>query len=153
MAPRNSGRGSALNSAGIEKTVSWIDGYIVVGGEQLFALAQEPVLLDVSFDQLDRPVVAYRTASAAFIWFYNAILAGYQNLNIGDVADVAICNDFSIGGSNIVCVYVSGGNIHYRLQSDRFATDYTLAATPLKNIRSFGIGRNTNSLNVVGPKA
>ena len=153
LAPRNAGRGSALDSAGVVKSALWISGYVVVNGEQLFALAQAPVLLDVSFDQVDRPVIAYRTASAAFIWFYNAIIVGYENLNIGDVASVAICNDFSIGGSNIVCVYVASGNTHYRLQTDRFATDYTLVATPLKSISSFGIGHNTNSLNVVGPKA
>lgn len=150
--PRDKGRGSALTSTGIERPVSYVNGYVVVNTEQLFPLEQEPILLDVSFDQLDRPLVTYQTIDSSFLWFYNTLLADYAHLDIGSVSGIAICNDFSLYGDNVICVYLIDKVIHYRLQSDRFSVDYTLNNKKVNSIYAFGIGKETNSMNVICEK-
>jgi hypothetical protein len=151
LAPRNTGRGFAKKpSDGTTSTITWVAGQIQIDGVNFFALATEPVVLDFAFDSLDRGQVVYKLPdNNVYIRFYDPILVGYNTLNIGNVIDPAICNDFDLFGTNTVLVYLVGNIVKYRLQSDRYATEYTLHETPLSVIRRFGVQASTNSLAVL----
>lgn len=150
LAPRNLGRGSTLLSSGATSTVTWVAGQVQVDGVNKFALASEPIVLDYAADSLDREQVVWKSVSGeVFIRFYDPILVGFNSLNIGTVGEPAICNDFQLYGSNTVVVYLVGGNVHYRLQSDRYLVDYTLSAVTIPSISRFGAQVATNSLAVL----
>jgi len=67
-APRHLGRGRALDNNGVDLQVTWVGGNVLVNAVILFALATAPLLLDLSFDQNNRPIVAYKTATGNFIY-------------------------------------------------------------------------------------
>jgi hypothetical protein len=149
--PRHLGRGRALKSSGAESAVSWSAGNVLVDDVILFALATQPLLLDLSFDQNDRPIVAYKTGTGNFIYYYSPLGAGgYVSEPVGSGEGIIIHNDFHLRGNNIVCAYLIAGAVKFRLHADRWATEYSLNTHRLKSITHFGIGVKQNSLNVLG---
>lgn len=149
--PRNTGRGFAKKpSNGVTSEVTWLAGQVRIDGVNFFALATEPILMDFAFDSLDRGQVVYKLPdNSVYIRFYDPILVGYNTLSIGNVIDPAICNDFDLFGTNTVLVYLVGSAVKYRLQSDRYQTEYSLGEVALSNIRRFGVQLSTNSLAVL----
>lgn len=150
LPPRNTGRGFAPKLGGSVSEVTWTAGQIQIDGVNFFPLASSPVLLDFAFDLLDRGQVVWKESGGdVFIRFYDPILVGYNSLNLGNVDYPAICNDFILDGSNTVLVYLVAGIVKYRLQSDRYQTEYTLSTTPISIIRRFGVQPFKNSLAVL----
>lgn len=150
IAPRNTGKRFAIRSNGTTGEVTWLGGQVRIDGTNVFALASEPETLDFAFDQLDRGTIVYRTTGGTcFIYFYDPTVPGFTTLNIGPGDDPAACNDYLLGGTNIVVVYLIGNQVTYRLQADRFAVAYTLSGATLTDIRRFGIQASTNSLAVL----
>ncbi|RTL03517.1 hypothetical protein EKK58_12880 [Candidatus Dependentiae bacterium] len=151
LPPRNTGRGLAKKpSTGTISEVTWLAGQIRIDGANFFALATEPVILDFAFDSADRGQVVYKLPDdSTYIRFYDPIIPGYNTLPLGNVTDPAICNDFELLGSNTVLVYLVNNLVNYRLQSDRYQTEYQLHTTPLSVIRRFGVQTSTNSLAVL----
>lgn len=151
-APRNLGRGRALDNTGADVQVQWSAGNVLVGGSILFALATAPLLLDLSFDQNNRPIVAYQTGAGNFIYYYSPLGAGgYVSEPVGTGEGIAIHNDFALRGNNIVCVYLTAGAVKFRLHAERWANEYSLNTHRLKSITHFGIGIAENTLKVIGP--
>lgn len=151
LPPRNTGRGLAKKlSTGTTSSISWVAGQVKIDGVDFFPLVTEPVVIDFAFDSLDRGQVVYKLPdNTTYIRYYDPILGGYNTLSLGNVQDPAICNDFDLAGANTVLVYLVGNLVKYRLQSDRYATEYELSETPLSTIRRFGVQASTNSLAVL----
>ena len=149
--PRNTGRGFAKKpSTGTTSQITWLAGQIRIDGVDFFALATEPVVMDFAFDSLDRGQVVYKLPdNSVYIRFYDPIIPGYNALGLGNVLDPAICNDFDLSGNNTILVYLVSNLVKYRLQSDRYQTEYSLGETPISNIRRFGVQSSTNSLAVL----
>lgn len=149
--PRNTGRGFANKpSTGTPSEVTWLAGQIRIDGVNFFALATEPIMLDFAFDSLDRGQVVYKLPdNSTYLRFYDPIIPGYNTLSLGNVLDPAICNDFELSGSNTILVYLVSNIVKYRLQSDRYQTEYELSETPLSTIQRFGVQNSTNSLTVL----
>ena len=152
LPPRNAGRGRALDSTGATQQVVWNGTSILVGGVPLFDLAYAPYLLDVAFDQLDRPQVSWQDSSGfTHLRFYDGTIPGYRILELGNnAAYPAICNDYALeGGVNTVIVYVKSGYPTYRIQQDRFTIEYRLYEQVIPGIKRFGYGVTTNSIQIV----
>lgn len=151
-APRHLGRGRALDNTGAVVQVQWSAGNVLVGGSILFALATAPLLLDLSFDQNNRPIVAYQNGTGNFIYYYSPLGAGgYVSEPVGTGAGIAIHNDFALRGNNIICVYLIAGAVKFRLHAERWVTEYSLNTHRLKEITHFGIDITQNSPEVLGP--
>lgn len=149
--PRHLGRGRALDSTGATRLVDWLGGQVRVDGVNLFALAAQPDVLDLSFDALDRPVACWRTAEGVgFVRFFDPVPGDYVSLNCGALKWPAIHNDYRLLGNDIVLVYLINNVPHYRLHTEKFATARQLTADKMEILRYFGEGIDTNSLNAVG---
>lgn len=152
LAPRHLGRGRALDNNGVDSQVSWAGGNVLVNAAILFALATAPLLLDLSFDQNNRPIVAYKTATGNFVYYYSPLGAGgYVSEPVGTGEGIAIHNDFALRGNNIVCVYLIAGAVKFRLHAERWANEYSLNAHRLKSISEFGVCVAQNTLLTKGP--
>lgn len=150
MAPRDLGRGQARNSLGVIKTVSWSGGQVKIDGVDLFPLASNPEILDFCFDQLDREIVVWKVSGGnSFVRFFDPTLVAYNSLDVGNVGHIIIANDYQLLGTNAIVAYVTGGQVNYRLQADRFQVNYLLHATTTTTIQKFGIDRANNTLSVV----
>lgn len=149
--PRHLGRGRALKSTGELGIVSWDGAHVYVNATIIFDLAVQPYLLDVAFDQLDRPQISYMLAGGeCFIYFYNGLISDYQTLSLGSaIVDPILCSDYFLGGVDTVLAYLKAGKPTYRLQSDRFGVEYTLMEVKTVGIKAFGYGRNTNSVQII----
>ena len=149
--PRHLGRGRALDSTGATRLVDWLGGQVQVDGVNLFALAAQPDVLDISFDALDRPVICWRTTGGTgFVRFFDPVPGAYVSLDCGAMKWPAICNDYRLLGVDIVLVYLINNAPHYRLHTEKFATARQLTADKMEILRYFGEGIDTNSLNAVG---
>lgn len=151
LPPRDAGRGAGLKSNGSAGVVTWDGDSVLDDGVFVFALAYEPVFLDVAYDQLDRPQISWSNEDGeSFIYFYDGTIPGYNTLSLGFSAfEPALCNDYLLYGSNTVLVYLKNGIPTYRLQADRFLTEYTLVNRKARGIKAFGYGKNTNSIQII----
>lgn len=152
FSPRNGGRGAAKKSTGAIGVVTWVGGQVKVDGTNVFALAEKPNLLDIAFDQLDRPQISWITSAfETFIYFFDGTLPGYRTLSVGtNAADPAVCNDYRLeGGVNTVLLYLKDGFPTYRIQADRFTMEYLLTAQQVVGIKNFGYGVGSNSIQLV----
>lgn len=151
MPPRDAGRGRGIKSSGAIGVVSWDGASVRVDGGFVFALAVEPLFLDLAFDQLDRYQIAWSVASGeSFIYYYSGLISGYETLSLGmNAFEPAVCNDYRLRGNNTILVYLKSNIPTYRLQSDRFAIEYTLIDRKTLGIKAFGYGINTNSIQII----
>lgn len=149
--PRNLGRGQSWNSSKAVHQVTWEAGQILVNSSPLFSLASAPVFLDFAYDQLDRPQVCYQLPSGeSFIYFYNGLTTSYQNLSLGfDAKEPIICNDYFLLGTNTACAYLKSKVPYYRLQSDRYLTEYQWNTRQYQAIKSLGYCGETNSVQLI----
>lgn len=156
-APRHLGRGQAYDNLGALSAVDWLSGFVRVNTSALFALAEAPALLDLSFDQNNRPIVAYKVSAGGFIYYYSPLGAGgYVSEPVGAGEGLAVHNDFYLRGSNILAVQLVGGEVRYRVHAERWANEYTLNVQKLAAITYFGpsvpvAGQRRNTLIVKGP--
>ena len=151
MWPRTSGRGFCLDSAGVLKNVSWASGQVLVDGVPFFALGEQPAVIDISVDSADRPVICWQDQTfVGFVRFFDPVPNGYSIYNCGSLKSPAIQNAYKLSITDIALVYLIGEEVHYRCHSEKFVTDRRLGIATYRNIEKFGIGRGTNSLNVVG---
>ncbi len=156
-APRHLGRGQAYDNLGALSAVDWLSGFVRVSTSALFALAEAPALLDLSFDQNNRPIVAYKVSAGGFIYYYSPLGAGgYVSEPVGAGDGLAVHNDFYLRGSNILAVQLVGGEVRYRVHAERWANEYTLNPQKLAAITHFGpsapvAGQRRNTLIVKRP--
>ena len=150
--PRHLGRGQALDNNGLLTQVTWVSGNVLVRGAGLFTLAEQPSVLDLSFDQNNRPIVPYRIGAGSYVYYYSPLGAGgYVSEPIGAAIDPAVSNDFILRGNSIVCVYLGAGNaLKFRLHADRWAVEYPLDDRRLASITHFGVCIAENTLAVLG---
>ncbi len=151
QSPRNAGRGSCkIPSTGATSTVSWVSGFIRIDGVNFIPMATAPQVLDLSYDIADRPILCWITGGNGFIRFYNPLIVDYDVLAIGACTNICCCYDYELFGTNTVVAYLLGTKVNYRLQSDRFATNYLLSNQDFSEIQKFGVVSSLNSIAVVG---
>lgn len=151
--PRNSGRGYCVDSAGILKSVVWSSGQVLVDGVPIFAIAEQPSVIDISVDSADRPVICWQDQlSFGYVRFFDPVPNNYTIYNCGSLKFPALQNTYKLTVIDIALVYLIGEEVHYRCHSEKFTVDRRLGTATYRNIEKFGIGRGTNSLNVVGYK-
>lgn len=147
--PRDSGRGSCLDSVGAVKTVLWAAGEVLVNGSPFFTLAEQPAVLDISIDSVDRPVICWQTQSGTgFVRFFDPVPNNYAIYNCGQLNSPAIHNDYKLTNLDICLVYLVGNSVFYRAHSEKFKVARQLGTFQIKDIHAFGIGYFGESLEV-----
>jgi hypothetical protein len=99
-------------------------------------ILNEPLGIDniaLAFDQNANDTYAYIDGSGDLkIRFFDAIIPGDTIINIGPAQSVTMTMDMkyypSSASSDILLFYIRSGAIYYRLQRDKYATEY---ATPV----------------------
>lgn len=148
--PRDIGRGQSVASTGIIGTVTYHDGGIWVGALLITSTTPPPLIIDFSYDQLDRPQVIWQNQdSSGYLYFYDGTLPGYRTLSLGQLSHPAIHNDYILAGTNTIAAYLRTNVLYCRLQSDRYVTEYVWHAGPFEGIQAMGISPVNNSIQVV----
>ena len=104
--------------------------------EPLPALQKHDRHITAQSDQAARPVIAWERSQTLWIWFWNPFLSTFETENLGAGLDPVLMMDAQLNGitgnSDVVLFYLSPDRqtIHYRLQRDRWAIQYTLASLP-----------------------
>jgi hypothetical protein len=80
-----------------------------------------------AFDQNGSAIVAFQTAQASNIWFYNSGPAAYQLLSVTGTTSCRIAvddlRDFNKAGSDIIFAYTDPtGKVYYRQQRENYNT-------------------------------
>lgn len=101
------------------------------GVESDLFLAAEVSEVSLAFDQLMRPAVAYMQAGIAKLYWYDTALSAQSTLTIGAVRTPFLCLDdkraTQSSTSDILLFYLTGTELRYRQQRDRFTIERTLA--------------------------
>ena len=104
-----------------------------------------------TFDQNMRWAAATRKADKTmqFRWYDSAVEA-YVTSHYSDVTSVRLCHDDKrsvqvfLGTSDILITYLSAGKVHWRIQRDRYLTQYTkhdLTVSASHRISHFGLSQ------------
>lgn len=126
----DAGRGLVLlkNESGV-----WVEQ---TSPEPLPALQRTDRHLTAQSDQAARPTIAWERNGAVWVWFWNPISSSFELENLGPGVDPVLLMDAQLNGitsnSDVVLFYLHPDrqSVRYRLQRDRWATEYTLAALP-----------------------
>lgn len=92
--------------------------------------------ISVQSDQAARPVIAWERSEVIWVWFWNPIISAFELENVGAGVDPVLLIDAQLNGitgnSDVVLFYLNQNRqtIHYRLQRDRWAIQYTLTSLP-----------------------
>ena len=123
---------------------------LTVGGPTIFGNYPEARELSFSFDQNMNAVVAWMAGDVLYYRWYDPDISGYTVsefsgrgpfVTLDDKRDLAT----QLALNDIMVYYFRGNELFYRLQRDRYDTEY-LALTfagPRVWIRRCGMGRNT----------
>lgn len=105
--------------------------------------------LAFTFDQNMRPCVVYQIGLNTFLRWYDSVPAAYVTTMFSNMRDPKLALDDKrvtqlALNSDIIFAYITGSNLCYRQQRERFATERVLrtglpASLGLKNV---GMGRN-----------
>lgn len=92
--------------------------------------------ISVQSDQAARPLIAWERSGTLWVWFWNPVASAFELENLGPGVDPVLLIDAQLNGitgnSDVVLFYLNQNRqtIHYRLQHDRWAIQYTLASLP-----------------------
>jgi hypothetical protein len=107
--------------------------------------------LSLAFDQLMHPTIAYVQAGVTKLYWYDTVVSGQVTTTFPDTTSPMLCLDdkrdlqVQAGVTDVLFFYVSGGNLCYRQQRDRFGVERALAALPSGTAVITGVGMGTNN--------
>lgn len=97
---------------------------------QLFALPNI-TWARLAFDQNMHPVVSYVAGGQAAFWWWDPTIPGqvFTNLPVTAISPCVTMDDKRMiqivsGNSDVVLCYINGNNLVFRLQRDRYGTEY-----------------------------
>lgn len=146
--------GSSENGLTGYRWQCWVVGTDVMlqrDGAAAVLLLQQSGITDLSFafDQSMRPTVVYRlTSGVIYLRWYDTTVNGYltDNLGVGRNPRLSLDDKRSISAqtSDIILAYITGGNLIYRQQRDRFTIPRTLKSGIADDVQLRNIGMSTN---------
>lgn len=103
----------------------------------------------LAFDQNMRPTVAYRQDNGRiYLNWYDTQIAQYVTTDFGLAKNPRLTLDdkraTQIASSDVIFAYMRDGSIYYRMQRDRYQTEYQIASGLNSKIvlRNIGMGNN-----------
>ena len=88
----------------------------------------------LAFDQNMRPQVAYMAGGICRFYWYDADSAAYVTSTFAGATSPVVAMDdkreAEVGLNDVVLFYLSGGNVIYRRQRDRYGVSYLMEAVP-----------------------
>ena len=95
--------------------------------------------VSLAFDNNMSPVIAWMTTGGANLYYYNTVTESYNTTFFPGVLSCRVCVDdpaeFYNASSDVIFGYTLGGNLYYRQQRDRYATQYLIGASTKTLIR------------------
>lgn len=89
----------------------------------------------LAFDQNMRPAVAYLASGVAKFYWYDSVAAAYVTTTYAGATSPVVTMDdkrpLQVGLNDVLLFYLRDGRVRHRLQRDRFAVEYDMAATPV----------------------
>ncbi|WP_119341494.1 hypothetical protein [Meiothermus hypogaeus] len=92
--------------------------------------------LSCQSDQAARPMIAWERSGSVYVWFWDPVAVQFDVENLGPGVDPVLLMDAQlngiVGNSDGVLFYLDSSRteVKYRLQRDRWATEYSLALLP-----------------------
>lgn len=112
---------------------------------QIFITANDITEVSISFDGNARPIVAYIANKTGFLKYFDSFSSAYVTLNLGSIKSPKVFMDdkraFFQAESDVILVFVRDNKLIYKLQKDRFNTDY-IVADGVGLIERFGMLNN-----------
>lgn len=104
--------------------------------------------LSMSFDQNMRPMVAYMVGSTAKLYWYDSLIEAHTTTTLAaGITSPTLTHDDKrdgrTGASDVLLLYILGGQLRYRQQRDRFTVERVLATVPAGTTRLRRVGMNT----------
>ena len=125
------------------------DVYIKPGdGAQILLLTVPGVEeLAISFDQLMRPVFAYKIAEQLYLYWFDSVVQQFVTTGFGIGRFPRLSLDdkrtFNVSNSDVIFAYMRNDGLYYRLQRDRYTVEYTVE-TGIGNLSLVNIGMSRN---------
>ena len=132
------------------------------GIPQAIFVESNVVEFSFTFDQNMRWVSATRSASDAlsFRW-YDTALEAYTTTSYAEIASVRVTHDdkrdlqITQGVSDVILTYIRAGLVRWRVQRDRYLTEYSYSELPVPNnhrITNFGMNAKNRLQWRIGPR-
>lgn len=109
-------------------------------GEVATTILVQPDIVDIAlaFDQNMQPVLAWESDTGGlFLYWFNPVLQNFVTDSFGLGRNPRLAMDdkrtLSLGTSDVIFAYISGGKLCYRMQRDRFLTEYIVATDVTDN--------------------
>lgn len=117
--------------------------------DQLWVTVSGVLEVALAFDQNMRPAVAWRVDNGRiYLRWYDSQAAQYVTTDFGLGKNPRLTLDdkrqTQIGNSDVIFAYIRGGSVYYRMQRDRFQTEYQIASGLASNLVLRNIGMATN---------
>lgn len=109
---------------------------ITTGSAATLEFNQAGILnIDLTFDQLGRPVIAFDTGSTIYLYWFDPVGEIQTITSFGSGKRVCCSLDerrfYLLDRGNIIFAYQRGNTAYYRLQEDRYLVEYS---TPLIDV-------------------
>lgn len=107
----------------------------------------------LAFDQNMYPVLCYIDQNGPAIRWYDATIPGYSIISLGSTVTNPCCTmddkrDVAtrLGTNDVIVAYIKSNNLYFRMQRDRYGTEYLLysnAQTLIANPKVWEVGMDT----------
>lgn len=105
--------------------------------------------IDITFDQNMRQCVAWVSGGVAKLYWYNSAIENYDITSFSGIRNPRVSLDdkrrFNVANSDIIFAYLKGTDLCYRLQRERYSTEYVLVSDIDPNAKLQKIGMGTQN--------
>lgn len=123
-----------------------IVGYSAGSEVAQITLPGAALCISLAFDRNMRPNLSYETAAGSVLWWYDPIASAPAFMSLPGARSPRLTHDdkrpIADAAADIICSYLVGDELCYRMQRDRYDTEYVLYGGLPASVRLRNIGMN-----------
>ena len=134
---------------GTDGSEIWVSPYPEQAPRTVFYTGAEITEVSLAFDQNMAPTLVFVEDGVTKLRWFNTLSASWEVTVFANARSPMLTLDdkreFLSVNSDIIFAYISGGNLCYRLQRDRYNTEYVLGPVPSSSSRLVQLGMGDNN--------
>ncbi len=112
--------------------------------------------IGLAFDRNMNPSICYQQGSDSYLYWYDSTISGYRTTKFEGATTPRITHDDKRADqssiSDVMLFYIRAQKLYFRMQRDRYATEYYLYDVPARyDLKKVGMGTNLRLQFILGP--